>query len=315
MAQRSAAAFPKETASDGTFVRQESVFREWVEVHEGARFPAESGRYHLYVSFACPWAHRTIIVRKLKRLEDVISLTVVDPVRDHRGWAFTDASGADPVNGFRFLSEAYHATDPAFDGRVTVPVLWDRRESIIVNNESSEIVRMLNATFDAWGDASLDLYPQELRPEIDAVNELVYEKVNNGVYRSGFATTQQAYERAFDALFASLDELEQRLDRQRFLVGDRLTEADVRLFTTLVRFDPVYHGHFKCNLRRLVDYPNLWAYTRDIYQHDGIAETVDMDHIKRHYYCTHRTINPTGIVPKGPAIDFSLPHDRTEPGN
>jgi putative glutathione S-transferase len=237
-------------------------------------------------------------------------MTVVDPVRDARGWAFTEASGPDPVNGFRFLSEAYRATDPAFDRRVTVPVLWDKQSKRIVNNESSEVIRMLNSEFDEWGDAAQDFYPEELRGEIDRINDFVYANVNNGVYRTGFATTQSAYERAFELLFAALDDLEHRLARRRYLVGDRVTEADWRLFTTLVRFDPVYVGHFKCNLRRLVDYPNLWAYTRELYQWPGVAETVNLDHIKRHYYVTHGAINPTGVVPRGPEIDFSEPHGR-----
>jgi len=303
---------PRETGRRGEFVRQASAFRDRVRADPSSRFPAERGRYHLYVSLACPWAHRTVIFRKLKKLEDVVTLTVVDPLRDHRGWAFTDREGCgpDPVNGFRFLSEAYLATAPDFDGRVTVPVLWDKSERVIVNNESSEIIRMLNSEFDAWGDSSLDLYPEPLRGEIDAVNDTVYTNVNNGVYRAGFATTQRAYEEAFDSLFAVLDQLEQRLSGQRYLVGDRLTEADWRLFTTLIRFDAVYVGHFKCNLRRIVDYPNLWPYLRDLYQHPGIADTVNFEHIKSHYYVTHTSINPTQVIPKGPEIDFLQTHAR-----
>ena len=239
-------------------------------------------------------------------------MTVLDPVRDERGWAFSGRPGCgpDPVNGFKFLSEAYRATDPSFDGRVTVPVLWDRENGVIVNNESSEIIRVLNSEFDEWGDPGVDFYPVPLRGEIDAVNETVYRNVNNGVYRAGFATTQKAYEEAFDRLFRTLDDLEDRLSRRRYLVGDRLTEADWRLFTTLVRFDPVYVGHFKCNRRRLVDYPNLWGYVRELYQYPGVSGTVDMDHIKEHYYATHRSINPTGIIPKGPELDFMEPHGR-----
>jgi len=304
--------FPKETGRRGEFVRQASAFRGWVRADPASRLPAERGRYHLYVSLACPWAHRTVVFRTLKGLEDVIGMTVVDPLRDHRGWAFTDRPGCgpDPINAFRFLSEAYLATDPDFEGRVTVPVLWDKTERVIVNNESSEIIRMLNSEFDAWGDSSLDFYPEPLRAEIDGVNEMVYANVNNGVYRTGFATTQEAYEESFATLFATLDRLEQRLCAQRYLVGDRLTEADWRLFTTLIRFDAVYVGHFKCNLRRIVDYPNLWAYLRDLYQHPGVAGTVNFEHIKSHYYVTHSNINPTRVVPLGPELDLREPHGR-----
>jgi len=306
------AQFPLETSKDGAFVRQESAFRQWVTADGSSGFEAEPGRYHLYVSLACPWAHRTIIFRMLKKLEGVIGLTVVDPIRDERGWAFRlgRGHGLDPVNGFRYLAEAYRATDPGWAGRVSVPVLWDKRQGRIVNNESSDIIRMLNSEFDAWGDRSLDFYPEELREQIDETNEVVYAFVNNGVYRCGFATRQAAYEEAFDALFRTLDLLEDRLSRQRYLCGDRLTEADWRLFTTLLRFDPVYVTHFKCNKRRLVDYPNLFAFTRELYQYDRVAETVDLDHIKRHYFCTHRCLNPLGIVPRGPQIDFEAPHRR-----
>jgi putative glutathione S-transferase len=306
------AQFPRETGTRGEFVRQASAFRGQVTADGSSGIPAAPDRYHLYVSLACPWAHRTIIVRKLKKLEAVIGMTVVDPLRDERGWAFTDAPGCgpDPVNGFRFLSEAYRATDPAFDGRVTVPVLWDKAGGRIVNNESAEITRMLNSQFDAWGDSSLDLYPEELKGEIDAVNARVYAHVNNGVYRCGFATSQEAYDEAFSTLFQTLDWLEERLAGQRYLAGNRITEADWRLFTTLVRFDAVYVGHFKCNRRRIADYPNLWAYARELYQVPGVAGTVNLDHIKRHYYVTHRSINPTGVVPVGPEIDFTAPHGR-----
>jgi putative glutathione S-transferase len=306
------AEFPRETGRKGEFVRQPSAFRDWVTADGSSGFAAEAGRYHLYVSFACPWAHRTIIYRKLKALESTIGLTVADPIRDVRGWAFTDTPGCGPdlVNGFRFLSQAYHTADPSFDGRVTVPVLWDKRKRCIVNNESADIIRMFNSEFGSGGTADLDFYPRPLRAEIDAVNEEVYSNVNDGVYRCGFATTQSAYDDAFERLFATLDRLERRLAGQRYLVGDTLTEADWRLFTTLVRFDPVYYGHFKCNLRRLVDYPNLWNYTRELYQIPGIADTVNLDHIKRHYYVTHRTINPNGLVPRGPEIDFDEPHRR-----
>lgn len=309
------APFPKEADAAGRFVRQESRFRRWVTADGSSGLPAEPGRYHLYVSLACPWAHRTIIVRMLKGLQDVVSMSVVDPLRDERGWAFTEGRGhgPDPVNGFRFLSEAYARTDPDFDGRVTVPTLWDRVTGSVVNNESSEIIRMLNSEFDEWGDASVDLYPAALRADCDAVNDLVYSNVNNGVYRAGFATTQAAYEEAVGDLFAALDRVEERLTASRYLVGDRITEADWRLFTTLVRFDPVYVGHFKCNVRRIADYPALSGYLRELYQWPGVADTVDFDHIKRHYYMTHRTLNPTGIVPVGPAQDLDAPHGRDSP--
>jgi putative glutathione S-transferase len=306
------AEFPKETGRQGEFIRQKSAFRDQVTADGSSGYRAEPGRYHLYVSYACPWAHRTIIFRKLKGLEDGIGMTVVDPIRDQRGWAFTDAvGGPDPVNGFRFLAEAYHATDPGYDGRVTVPVLWDKKTGRIVNNESPEIIRMLNSEFDDWAAPDIiDFYPEALRDEIDAVNADVYDNVNNGVYRCGFATSQEAYDDAYEKLFAALQRLEVRLADRRFLMGDTQTEADWRLFTTLVRFDPVYVGHFKCNERRLVDYPNLWAYTRDLYQTPGVAETVNLDHIKRHYYVTHRAINPTGVVPRGPSIDYTVAHGR-----
>jgi putative glutathione S-transferase len=304
--------YPQEMDRTGAFIRQDSAFRNIITPHGTDRFPAEAGRYHLYVSLACPWAHRTIIMRMLKGLESFVGMTVVDPVRDAKGWAFGQGPGhdLDTVNGFRLLAEAYAATDPGFSGRVTVPVLWDRINGCIVNNESADIIRMFNSAFGPLMGNTSDYYPSDLRPDIDAINEMVYEKVNNGVYRAGFATTQAAYQEAHDILFAALDELESRLEAQRYLVGNVITEADWRLFTTLVRFDPVYHGHFKCNRRRLVDYPNLWGYTRDLFQQPGVAETVNMDHIKRHYYVTHTTINPTGIVPAGPDIDFLEPHHR-----
>jgi putative glutathione S-transferase len=288
------------SGSDGSFQRQESAFREWVET-------TRPGRHHLYVSYACPWAHRTLIVRRLRGLEDVVGVSVVDPIRDARGWEFTGGEYVDSVNGFRFLSEAYAATDPSFDGRWSVPVLWDRDAGRVVNNESAEIVRMLNA----WGTQGDDLEPAELRPVIDEVNAVVYDTVNNGVYRAGFATSQAAYEEAFEGLFATLGELDARLAGQRYLAGDRLTLADIRLFTTLVRFDAVYHTHFKCNGHRLIEYPSLWPYARSIYQLDGVAETVRLDEIKRHYYETHGMINPSGIVPLGPLdMDWDEPHGR-----
>ncbi len=297
---------------NGEFVRRDSQFRARVTADGSSGFPAEAGRYHLYVSTACPWAHRTLIFRKLKGLEGAISVSIVDPVVVNEGWAFNSGAGCvpDAVNGFHHLHQIYSAAKPDYTGRVSVPVLWDKKQRTIVNNESSEIIRMLNGEFAAVSGSHQDYYPVALRAEIDAVNELVYANVNNGVYRTGFATTQEAYERSFTALFACLDRLESRLDGSRYLVGDRITEADWRLFTTLVRFDAVYHGHFKCNLRRIADYPNLSNYVRDLYQVPGIAETIDMDHIKRHYYMSHRHINPTGIVPAGPELDFMAPHDR-----
>ena len=298
--------------TDGEFERQEDRFRDRVTRDGSSAYPAAPGRYHLYVSLACPWAHRTIIVRRLKNLEDIVGMTVVDPVRDARGWAFCEGPGhsQDPINGFRFLSQAYTATDPAYDARVTVPVLWDRQEGCIVSNSDDDIMRMLNAAFDDFTDSDLDLYPEELRPEIDALNHQVYTHVNNGVYQAGFATTQAAYDRAVRDLFATLDQLEERLAQSRYLAGDRLTEVDWRLFPTLIRFDAVYYGHFKCNIRRIVDYPNLWGYLRELYQCEGIAGTVNFDHIKRHYYMTHEDINPTRIVPAGPELDLQAPHGR-----
>ena len=300
----------------GRFVRKDSAFRSWVRADGSTDFAPAPGRYHLYVSRACPWAHRTLIFRKLKRLEDVITVSVVHPTMGPDGWSFENPDGTpgcvpDTVNGARFLHEIYTRADPSYSGRVTIPVLWDRERRTIVNNESSEIIRMLGLEFDAYGDASVDLYPEPLRKEIDEVNAFVYPRVNNGVYRCGFATTQAAYAEAFEELFAALDELERRLGARRYLVGDRITEADWRLFTTLVRFDPVYFGHFKCNRRRIADFPNLSGYLRELYQVPGVAGTVDFQHIKRHYYESHRTINPTGIVPLGPEIDLDQPHDRS----
>jgi len=276
-----------------------------------------AGRYHLYVSLACPWAHRTIVVRKLLGLESAIGMTVVDPVRDdEHGWAFREVPGAssDPINGFQYLREAYLATDPQYRGRVTVPVLWDTQTRQIVSNSDDDIMRMLETEFTAiTGSAStsrLDLFPETHREEIETLNEWIYETFNNGVYKAGFATSQQAYEQAAYAVFDTLDRLEQRLSSRRFLIDDHPVETDWRAFVTLVRFDAVYYGHFKCNLRRIVDYPNLWGYVRDLYQYDGVAETVNIDHIKRHYYFTHDDINPTRIVPIGPDIDFTAPHGR-----
>lgn len=296
----------------GRFERSASQFRNWV-TRDGSPgpsgrggFKAAPGRYHLYVSLACPWAHRTLIFRKLKGLEAMIDVSVVHWHMAGEGWTFaTDAAATgDRLYGLGRLHELYTRAKPDYSGRVTVPVLWDKEQATVASNESAEIIRMFNAAFDEVGAARGDYYPKELRGEIDAVNDRVYETVNNGVYKSGFATTQDAYEEAVSELFASLDWLEERLSGQLYLVGDRLTEADWRLFTTLIRFDPVYVGHFKCNLRRLVDYPALWAYTRQLYQHPGIAETVNLFHIKHHYYGSHRAINPTGVVPLGPLIDY-----------
>ena len=303
---------------NGEFIRAVSSFRNWVTKDgspgpsgEGG-FKAEAGRYHLYISHACPWAHRTMIFRALKGLQSVISVSVVNPIMPEESWLFDNYPGAteDHIHHSTYLYENYLRVDPSFDGLVTVPVLWDKKRDTIVNNESSEIIRMLNSAFDEFGDASVDFYPAALRKEIDAINERVYENVNNGVYRTGFASSQVIYEQAYDQLFGTLDELEQHLSQQRYLVGNQITEADWRLFTTLLRFDAVYYCHFKTNKKRIIDYPNLWAYTRELYQIPGVAETVNMDHIKTHYFASHRFINPTGIVPKGPELDFMQPHGR-----
>ena len=306
--------------SQGRFKRADSQFRNWVTADGSAGpsggdgFKAESGRYHLYISYACPWAHRTLIVRKLKGLEDHISLSIVHFFMGSGGWEFSESDGAtaDPINGADNMWQVYTAADPTYTGRVTVPVLWDKKQGTIVSNESSEIIRMFNSAFDGLEgvDAGLDLYPQEQRADIDAINEPIYHNVNNGVYKCGFATKQEAYEEAFDALFETLDMVEERLSERRYVMGDRVTEADWRLFTTLVRFDPVYVGHFKCNKRRIQDYPALSGYLRELYQMPGIADTVNMLHIKNHYYMSHETVNPTRIVPKGPDIDLLAPHGR-----
>jgi putative glutathione S-transferase len=309
---------PGERTPGGRFMRPVTRFRNWVTEDGGAGpsgtggFAAARGRYHLYVSHACPWAHRTVIMRMLKGLQDVISLSVVEPLYGPRGWRFGTGPGTIPdgVNGASELAEIYLRAEPEYTGRVSVPVLWDKDRRTIVNNESPEIIRMLNGAFGRYTNIRLDYYPPELRHEIDGVNAVVYENVNNGVYRAGFATSQEAYEEAFVALFAALGELDRRLSSQRYLVGSQLTEADWRLFTTLVRFDAVYYGHFKCNLRRIADYRNLSNYLRDLYQQPGIAATVNMDHIKRHYYGSQRHVNPSGIVPLGPELDFAAPHDR-----
>ena len=304
------AQFPDEVSFEGEFVRQEDLFRAWVGAD--GPYPVEAGRYHLYVSYACPWAHRTIIVRMLRGLEDAVGMTVVDPVRDERGWAFRDGPHhtKDPVNNFTFLNQAYLATDPSYRQRVTVPVLWDKRTKRIVNNSEDDIMRMFELDFEALARNKIELYPQAFRDEIDALNKTIYETVNNGVYRAGFATTQKAYEHAARRVFQTLDELEQRLASRRYLFGPQPVETDWRLFVTLVRFDAVYVGHFKCNLRRIYDYPNLFGYLKDLYQIPGVAATVDFDHIKRHYYVTHDDINPTRIVPIGPEQDLLAPHNR-----
>ena len=302
----------------GRFVRPTTRFRNWVTedgspgpTGEGG-FAAARGRYHLYVALPCPWAHRTVIMRMLKGLEDVVSMSVLEPLYGPHGWRFGTSPGTvpDSVNGASELAEIYLRADPRYTGRVSVPALWDKERRTIVNNESAEIIRMLNGAFGRFTNVRTDYYPPALREEIDRVNALVYENVNNGVYRAGFATAQEAYEEAFHAVFGALDELERRLSRQRYLVGRDITEADWRLFTTLVRFDAVYYSHFKCNLRRIIDYPNLSNYLRDLYQQGGVAATVNMDHIKRHYYGSQRHVNPTGIVPLGPQLDFLAPHDR-----
>jgi len=304
--------------SEGKFKRSEAQFRNWV-TPDGkpgpsgkGGFKAEAGRYHLYVSHACPWAHRTMIFRTLKKLEKTITYSVVDYVMKEEGWTFYGTSGStgDTLYGCKRLYEIYTKADPHYSGRATVPILWDKKLETIVSNESSEIIRMLNSAFDAFGDSSVDFYPEGLRSDIETLNDLIYNDVNNGVYKAGFATTQKAYEEAATKLFAALESLEQKLAKNRYLTGDLLTEADWRLFTTLLRFDPVYVGHFKCNLKRLVDYPNLWNYAKELYQLPGIKETVHGEHIKNHYYMSHKTINPTGIVPIGPDIDFGVPHNR-----
>ncbi|WP_028624365.1 glutathione S-transferase family protein [Pseudomonas sp. Ant30-3] len=307
-----------ESSKDGAFQREQAQRRNWVTA-DGTPgpsgvggFAAEPGRYHLYVSLACPWAHRTLILRKLKGLDSLIDVSVVSYLMLENGWTFDQSHGStgDKLDDLSFLHQRYTADTADYTGRVTVPVLWDKQQNRIVSNESAEIIRMFNSAFDELTGNKLDFYPAPLRAEIDALNDRIYPAVNNGVYRAGFATSQQAYEEAFDEVFAELDRLEQLLGANRYLVGEYLTEADVRLFTTLIRFDAVYHGHFKCNLRRIADYPNLSNWLREMYQWPGIAETVDFTHIKNHYYGSHKTINPTGIVPKGPEQDFAAPHDR-----
>jgi putative glutathione S-transferase len=303
---------------DGHFERRETAFRDWItpDGRPGPTgqdgFRAVSGRYHLYVSLACPWAHRTLVMRALKGLQAIVPVSVTHWLMAEQGWTFAAGEGvvADPLYNTRYVHELYAKADESYSGRATVPILWDHHTQTIVNNESADIIRMLGSAFDQVGAKPGDYYPKPLRADIDAISQLIYDTLNNGVYKAGFATTQSAYEAAVAPLFKTLDQLEDRLSRARFLCGDQLTEADIKLFTTLVRFDSVYHGHFKCNIRRIVDYRHLWAYTRDIYQIPGIAETVDFGHIKRHYYMSHRRINPTGIVPAGPALDFEQPAER-----
>jgi putative glutathione S-transferase len=320
------AQFPDEETKSGEFKRQEDAFREWISSDGSTKYSASKDRFHLYVSLACPWASRTVIVRKLKGLEQIIGLTIVDPFRNEKGWAFRDPErirpgaslddldvfeSTDPINGFRYLSEAYKATDPDYAARVTVPVLWDTETKRIVNNCEDDICRMFNDVFnDFASNKGVDLFPRDIEADHSKLSNFVYENINNGVYRAGFATRQRPYDRACHRLFEALDELEQRLSKSRYLFGDRIVEADLRLFCTLVRFDVVYHGHFKCNLRRIIDYPNLQGYLMDLYQQPGIAETVNFDHIKRHYYMTHTQINPTRIVPIGPELDLTKPHGR-----
>jgi glutathionyl-hydroquinone reductase len=316
------AQFPSEQSDSGEFQRQEDAFREWISADGSTPYPAVAGRYHLYISYACPWASRTVIFRKLKGLEEAIGMTVVDPIRDEKGWAFRDPDkkwddtevippSTDPINGFHYLSEAYAATNPNFDGRVTVPVLWDKETKKIVNNCEDDICRMFNDAFNAVAqNKRIDLFPKEIENEHTKLADFLYENVNNGVYKAGFATRQRPYEISCRKLFEALDQLEQRLSTSRYLFDKRVVEADWRLFCTLIRFDVVYYGHFKCNVRRIIDYPDLQGYLMDLYQQPGIAETVNFDHIKRHYYMTHPQINPTRIVPIGPALDLTKPHGR-----
>jgi putative glutathione S-transferase len=298
----------------GAFRREGAKFRDRITADGSSGFPAARGRYHLYVSLACPWASRAVVFRRLKGLEEIVPMTVVSPLMLENGWEFSGEEpccAPDPLYGARYLHEIYTRAAPRYTGRVTVPVLWDTERETIVSNESAEIIRMFNSAFDGLGAKAGDYYPRELRDEIDAINGPVYENVNNGVYRCGFATSQDAYDEAFGRLFATLDDLERRLSRRRYLAGERITEADWRLFTTLMRFDAVYNTHFKCNLHRLADYANLSNYARELYQMPGIAETVNFDHIKRHYYISQDHVNPSRIVARGPEVDFSRPHDRT----
>ncbi|PYL05808.1 MAG: glutathione-dependent reductase [Verrucomicrobia bacterium] len=315
------AQFPAEQTESGEFQRQEDAFREWISNDESTPYAAAAGRYHLYVSLACPWASRTVIFRKLKGLEEAIGMTVLDPIRDEKGWAFRDPSGktplgapfesTDPINGFHFLSEAYKVSDPDYEARVTVPALWDKQAKRIVNNCEDDICRMFNDVFNDFApNKDTDFFPKGIEVEHAKLSSFLYDNVNNGVYKAGFATRQRPYEVACRKLFQALDQLEERLSKSRFLFGNRIVEADWRLFCTLIRFDAVYHGHFKCNLRRIIDYPNLQSYLMDLYQQPGIADTVSIDHIKRHYYMTQAEINPTRIVPIGPLLDLTKRHGR-----
>jgi putative glutathione S-transferase len=303
---------PAVTASKGEFVRAAYPFQGRITADGSSGYPAEPGRYHLYISWACPWANRTAIVRDLLGLRDVISLSAVDPVRDGRGWAFREGDGYGPdlLNGFQFLSEAYEATEPGYDGHISVPVLWDKQTRRIMSNNFPDITLDLDTQFGAWADPAYDLYPEALRPQIDQLNDVIYATVNNGVYRSGFATTQAAYHDAVTRLFATLDDLEQRLAGRRYLLGASITEADVRLYVTLARFDAVYYSHFKCNLRRISDYPNLWGYARDLYGVPAFGNNTRFDQVKRHYYTTHPQLNPSRIVPDGPLLDWRIPSGR-----
>ena len=317
---------PAEQTDSGEFQRQEDAFREWISNDGSTPYPATAGRYHLYVSLACPWASRTIIFRKLKGLEDTIGMTIVDPFRDEKGWAFRDPErsrpgsalnkldqfeSTDPVNDFHYLSQTYTATDPNFKERVTVPALWDKKTKKIVNNCEDDICPMFNRVFNEFAkNKDIDFFPKDIEAEHSKLSDFLYDNVNNRVYRAGFATRQRAYEGSCKKLFDALDEIEKRLSKSRYLFGNRMVEADWRLFCTLIRFDAVYYGHFKCNLRRIIDYPNLQGYLLDLYQHPGIAETVSIDHIKRHYYMTHEEINPTRIVPLGPILDLTRSHGR-----
>ncbi|XP_053397536.1 glutathionyl-hydroquinone reductase YqjG-like [Mercenaria mercenaria] len=305
----------------GEFIRRDSQFRNWITADGSSGFKAETGRYHLYVSLACPWAHRTLIVHKLKGLENAISVNVVDWFMSEKGWHFSDEkpkNTLDTVNGCKYMSEIYRKANAEYSGRYTVPVLWDKEKNTIVNNESSEIIRMLNSEFNSFCQTdeqrNLDFYPESLRDKIEELNTWIYPNINNGVYRSGFATSQEAYNTAVTGLFEHLDKVEEILSKQRYLTGTTFTEADIRLFTTLVRFDWVYHGHFKCNKKMLKEYPNIWAYTRDIYQMKGVADTVDKEHIRRHYHESHTSINPHRITPIGADLDFLEPHGRENLG-
>ncbi len=302
----------KDRDTQGKFNRTPTKFRNWITADGSSGFPVEANRYHLYVSLACPWAHRTLILRQLKGLADKITLSIVDPEINQDGWIFSDSIGCipDTVNHFPYLRDIYTKAEPQYTGKVTVPVLWDKQIGTIVNNESRDIIRMFDTAFGAYAKANVDFYPAALRDTIDRTIDAIYTPINNGVYRSGFATTQAAYEEAVAELFQALDHWEAVVSRQRYLCGEQITEADWCMFTTLLRFDSVYHGHFKCNLKRIVDYPNLWNYLKDLYQQSGVKDTCNLDHIKQHYYKSHTNINPTRIVPKGPVIDFDAPHNR-----